>query len=306
MSLLVCVTRRDNTKLLAKLRSLLPDIEINEWPHCSAPHQVRFVLAWGAPDELWSQLPNLEVVQSYGAGVDGIAMQLLPEHVAVTRIVDKQLAADMAEYVLTHVLAHKLRLRQYFTQQSQHIWKPKRAHQGTHVGILGLGELGKVVAKRLIDNNFKVSGWSATQKSLSDVSCYAGEAHLSAFLSELDYLVCLLPLTEHTKGILNRTLFAQLPNHCVLINVARGQHINEADLLWALDNGELAGACLDVFAQEPLEEGHPFWLHPTITVTPHCAALTSIDTACEQIAANYIALINNERICNQVDRELGY
>ncbi|WP_105167728.1 2-hydroxyacid dehydrogenase [Pseudoalteromonas sp. T1lg23B] len=306
MSLLVCVTRRDNTKLLAKLRSLLPDVEINEWPHCSALDRVRFVLAWGAPDDLWPQLPNLEVVQSYGAGVDGIAMTLLPAHVVVTRIVDKQLAADMAEYVLTHVLAHKLRLRQYFTQQIQHSWKPKRAHQGMKVGIMGLGELGKVVAERLIANDFRVSGWSATPKSLPGISCYSAAAQLSEFLSELDYLVCLLPLTEQTQGILNRHVFEQLPNHCVLINVARGRHVNEEDLLWALDNGELAGASLDVFSQEPIDATHPFWSHPLITVTPHCAALTSIDTACEQIAANYVALINNEQIDNQVDRARGY
>ncbi|OHU86771.1 MULTISPECIES: 2-hydroxyacid dehydrogenase [Pseudoalteromonas] len=306
MSLLVCVTKRDNTKLLAKLRALLPGVEINEWPHCSALERVRFVLAWGAPDNLWPQLPNLELVQSYGAGVDGIAMELLPEQVVVTRIVDKKLAEDMAEYVLTHVLAHKLRLHQYFSQQTQRLWKPKRAHQGLHVGILGIGELGKVAAKRLIANGFKVSGWSATDKRVAEVNCYAGESQLPIFLSELDYLVCLLPLTEHTKGMLNRNIYEQLPNHCVLINVARGLHVNEEDLLWALNNGELAGACLDVFAQEPLAEGHPFWSHPAITITPHCAALTSIDTACEQIAANYLALISNGRIFNQIDRVRGY
>ncbi|NOU50621.1 glyoxylate/hydroxypyruvate reductase A [Pseudoalteromonas sp. JBTF-M23] len=306
MSLLVCITQRDNTKLLNELSAQLPEVDIFEWPHCPDLAQVEFVLAWNAPDELWTQLPNLKVVQSYGAGVDGIAMHLLPEHVTVTRIVDVQLTKDMAQYVLTHVLAHKLRLKQYFVQQQQGVWKPKRAHQGNHVGIMGLGELGQAVARKLIDNGFTVSGWSASEKCIDHVNTYAGQAKLNLFLANLDYLVCLLPLTAHTRGILNKSIFSLLPNHCVLINVARGRHLVEEDLIWALDNNELAAASLDVFAQEPLDSEHPFWLHPSITITPHCAALTSITTASEQIAENYLSLLNSEVLANTVDRSKGY
>ncbi|MBD1582537.1 2-hydroxyacid dehydrogenase [Pseudoalteromonas sp. S16_S37] len=306
MSLLVCVTRKDNTKLLDTLNAQLPDVDIYEWPHCPDLAQVEFVLAWNAPDELWTQLPNLKVVQSYGAGVDGIAMHFLPEHVTVTRIVDSQLTKDMAQYVLTHVLAHKLRLKQYFVQQQQGVWKPKRAHQGNHVGIMGLGELGQAVANQLVDNGFKVSGWSASEKNIANVATYASQEQLELFLHKLDYLVCLLPLTKHTKGILDKSVFSLLPNHCVLINVARGQHLVEEDLIWALDNNELAAASLDVFTQEPLDSDHPFWLHPNITITPHCAALTSVTTACEQIAKNYLSLLNSDKLTNTVDRTKGY
>ncbi|BBN80927.1 glyoxylate/hydroxypyruvate reductase A [Pseudoalteromonas sp. A25] len=306
MSLLVCVSRRDNTKLLEELRAQLPGVDIFEWPHCPDLTQVEFVLAWNAPDELWAQLPNLQVVQSFGAGVDGIAQHLLPEHVQITRIVDEHLTNDMAEYVLTHILAYKLRLKQYFLQQQQGIWKPKRAHAGSHVGIMGLGELGRAVAGRLTDNNFTVSGWSASPKSFAEIDTYFGKEQLASFLGNLDYLVCLLPLTPSTKGILNKSLFSQLPSHCVLINVARGQHVIASDLIWALDNNELAAACLDVFTNEPLDDEHPFWLHPNITVTPHCAALTSVATACEQIAHNYLSLMNNQSLANTIDRAKGY
>ncbi|WP_261594241.1 2-hydroxyacid dehydrogenase [Pseudoalteromonas holothuriae] len=306
MSLLVCVMQRNNEKLLSRLKSLLPSVEIYEWPNCPDLGQVEFVLAWNAPDELWAQLPNLKVVQSFGAGVDGIAINLLAKQVVVTRIVDNQLADDMAQFVLAHILTHKLRIKQYLAQQQQNIWKPKRAHIGNHVGVMGLGELGKTVANKLVINDFLVSGWSASPKQLKNITTYTGQDGLNLFLADLDYLVCLLPLTKHTEGILNKSLFAQLPSHCVLINVARGQHVNDEDLLWALDNDELAGASLDVFTQEPLDNSHPFWHHPQVSITPHCAALTSVSVVCEQIAINYSALLNNESLKNVIDTSKGY
>jgi glyoxylate/hydroxypyruvate reductase A len=267
---------------------------------------VEFVIAWHAPDELWSQLPNLKVVQSFGAGVDGITLKQLPKNVTVTRIVDKGLANDMAEYILTHVLAHKLRLRAYTVKQNQHQWKPKRVKSDNHVGILGLGELGRAAAERLLNNNFIVSGWARTPKEMDGVHCYYGENELNQFLEGLNYLVCLLPLTTHTTGILNRTLFEKLPNDSVLINVARGQHLVEDDLIWALDNNQLAGATLDVFSKEPLQNEHPFWGHPQITITPHCAAVTDLTTVCEQIVFNINAHFTKQPLRHSIDKVIGY
>lgn len=306
MTVLICITGRDNSKLEQKLRASLPGVEISQWPNCSNLVAVEFVIAWNAPDELWPQLPNLKVVQSFGAGVDGIALKQLPQHVAVTRIVDAGLADDMAEYILTHVLAHKLRLREYTRKQNQQQWKPRRVKAYNHVGILGLGELGLAAASSLRNNNFIVSGWSRTHKEVDGINCYYGQNAIHQFLENLDYLVCLLPLTTHTSGILNRVVFEQLPNDSVLINVARGQHLVDDDLLWALDNHQLAGATLDVFNAEPLKPEHPFWHHPLITITPHCAAITDLATVCDQIVFNINAHFSKQSLKNQIDKAIGY
>ena len=306
MSVLVCVTGRNNDKLLAELSAQLPNVKIYEWPHCDNLEEIEFVLAWKAPEMLWAQLPNLQVVQSYGAGVDAIDLSLIPEHVQVTRIVDTQMAEDMAEYVLAHTLAHKLRIREYLIKQQQGLWKPKRAHATQHVGILGLGELGLSVANRLVSNNFKVSGWSRSEKQLAHINHFHGEVQLPDFLKELDVLVCLLPLTLQTEKILNLDLFKQLPDHCLLINVARGKHLNESDLLKAFEQDELAAAVLDVFTEEPLPKSHAFWSHPKITITPHCAALTQLKTVCEQIADNVKAQQANTQLSNLVCKQKGY
>ncbi|KZN45611.1 2-hydroxyacid dehydrogenase [Pseudoalteromonas luteoviolacea] len=306
MSVLVCVTGRNNDKLMAKLSDAIPDVKIEQWPYCEDLSSVQFVLAWNAPDNLWQQLPNLKVVQSYGAGVDGIALDKLKPCVSVARIVDQKLSVDMAEYVLSHVLANKLRHREYAANQSEGYWKPRRAMGGNEVGILGLGELGKVTAEVLVRHGFSVRGWSRTQKDLPKVACYAGENQLETFLSEIDYLVCLLPLTQQTKGMLNAKLFSLLPANCVVINVARGQHLVEEDLLAALDNNKLGGAVLDVFSTEPLPENHPFWSHSKVTVTPHVAAVTNMDTVIAQIAANVNACLDDTPLENQVNLSKGY
>ena len=306
MSVLVCVIGRNNDKLLAELSAQLPNVKIYEWPHCENLTEIEFVLAWKAPETIWAQLPNLQVVQSYGAGVDAIDLSIIPEHVQVTRIVDTQLAEDMAEYVLAHILAYKLRIKEYLVKQQRGQWKPKRAHATQNVGILGMGELGLNVANKLISNNFRVSGWSRSEKQLEHIKHFHGEAQLSDFLRELDVLVCLLPLTSETEEILNLEVFKQLPDHCLLINVARGKHLNESDLLIALEQDELAAAVLDVFTEEPLPKMHSFWSHPKITITPHCAALTQLKTVCEQIVENVKAHQANRRLNNLVCKQKGY
>ncbi|KZN37688.1 2-hydroxyacid dehydrogenase [Pseudoalteromonas luteoviolacea] len=306
MSVLVCITGRNNDKLMMKLNEALPEVKIELWPNCENKADVEFVLAWNAPDELWRQLPNLKVVQSYGAGVDGIPLDKLPNDVQVTRIVDKQLSVDMAEYVLSHVLAHKLRHGEYSANQANRNWKPRRAKSSNVVGILGLGELGCKTAQLLSSHGFSVRGWSRTLKRLANIDCYAGEAQFEQFLSGLDYLVCLLPLTQATTGILNTKLFSSVSSDCVLINVARGQHLVESDLIAALDNNEIGAAVLDVFQTEPLPEHHPFWTHPKITVTPHVAAVTNLDTVVAQIAANARACLAKQSLQNLVNQQTGY
>ncbi|MBQ4877446.1 2-hydroxyacid dehydrogenase [Pseudoalteromonas luteoviolacea] len=306
MSVLVCITGRNNEKLMAKLQVALPDVNLQLWPECDDLSGIEFVLTWKAPESLWQQLPNLKVVQSFGAGVDGIPMNSLPTDVTVARIVDPQLSDDMAQYVLSHVLAYKLRHQSYIANQDTQYWKPRRARTGESVGILGLGELGKVVAKRLLDNGFMVRGWSRSHKEIDNIDCFHGEGQLEAFASELDYLVCLLPLTVETHGILSKSIFHHVSSECLLINVARGQHLNEQDLIEALDKEVLGGAVLDVFDTEPLPKTHPFWNHPKVIVTPHIAAVTNLNTVVAQIAENIRACIAGLPIKNTVDVNKGY
>ncbi|GAA60010.1 gyoxylate/hydroxypyruvate reductase A [Pseudoalteromonas sp. BSi20652] len=306
MSVLVAISGRDNEKLNKKMQELLPNTLVEQWPDCKNTNEVDFVLAWKAPESMWLQLPNLRAVSSFGAGVDSIDLTLLAENVEVVRIVDDQLAEDMAEYVLTHVLAQKLRLKEYDIKQTQQIWKPKRGHSYKHVGILGFGELGKACAQKFINNGFKVSAWAKSHKNAANVDFYYGEQGLSKLLPEVDYLVCLLPLTHATTGIINHSLLAKLPAHAVLINVARGQHVVEQDLLNALNNGSLRGATLDVFEQEPLAQDHPYWLNPKITVTPHCAALSDINSVVEQVVNNIERLYKGVALNNRIDRTKGY
>ncbi|GAB0110412.1 2-hydroxyacid dehydrogenase [Pseudoalteromonas distincta] len=306
MSILIAITGRDNTKLITKLQERLPSTLIEQWPDCKNVNNVDFVLAWKAPESMWLQLPNLKAVSSFGAGIDSIDLTLLPEHVEVVRIVDEQLAEDMAEYVLTHVLAQKLRLKEYYIKQTQQAWQPKRAHNNKHVGILGFGELGKTCAKKLINNGFKVSAWARNNKTADNVSMFYGADGLELMLPDIDYLVCLLPLTKATKGIINYSMLAKLPPRAVVINAARGGHVVEQDLLDALNNESLRGATLDVFEHEPLVGSHPYWSHPKITLTPHCAALSDLNSIIEQIVKNIEYLNQGLALNNRVNRMEGY
>jgi len=306
MSVLVAITGRDNTKLITKLQERLPNILIEQWPDCENVNNVDFVLAWKAPESMWAQLPNLKAVSSFGAGVDSIDLTLLAQNVEVVRIVDKQLAEDMAEYVLTHILAQKLRLKEYYIKQTQQAWKPKRAYSNKHVGILGFGELGKACAQKLINNGFKVSAWAQSNKSTTNVDIFYGDEGLNCMLPEVDYLVCLLPLTQATTGIINHSMLAKLPSHAVVINVARGSHVVEQDLLNALNNDRLRAATLDVFDQEPLPQNHPYWRNPKITLTPHCAALSDLNSVIDQIIYNVECLKKGIALNNSINRTKGY
>lgn len=304
MSLLVAVTGRNNEKLINRLRLALPDQNITEWREGADVSDVEFVLAWNAPSQMWGELPRLKGISSYGAGVDSLLSAPLP-NVPVARIVDPQLAGNMSEYVLHAIGLFKLRWLQYIDNQLSQTWKPRRVNSANTVGILGLGQLGAHVGQSLARHGYTVRGWSTSQKSIESIACYAG-AQLHEMLEGLDYLVCLLPLTEATRGILDRKLFDKLPNHAVLINVARGDHLIEHDLIDALNNEQLAGAVLDVFSQEPLPSEHLFWQHPKVVVTPHISAVTSVDTAVAQIADNYLRAINNQPLNNQVEMSRGY
>jgi len=306
MTLLVVVPDRNNDKLIAKLQALLPQVNIVEWQADLDCTDVEFVLAWNPPEAIWASLPNVKVIASYGAGVDALVKQSNLPDVPITRIVDPNLAQNMSEYVLYTIGFFKLRFNQYLVNKTTQYWKPKRAHSGNNVGILGLGELGLAVAQRLTINDFDVSGWSRSPKTIDNIETYSGLQGLQQMLGTLDYLVCLLPLTPDTQGILNEQLFNLLPKGAVLINAARGDHLNEADLIAALNSEQLSGAALDVFSTEPLAKDHPLWQQSNVLLTPHVSAVTNVDTACRQITDNYLSFKAGAPLLHTIDRSQGY
>jgi glyoxylate/hydroxypyruvate reductase A len=243
-----------------------------------APASIDYVLSFRPPPGFLKTLPNVKAVFSVGAGVDGfLADPDYPRQVPLVRFVDRSLSREMAQYVVMHTLIFHRQQRRFDELQKKSKWQqmvPPRATTDTRIGILGLGEIGTMAAERLRDLDFKVAGWSRSRKNVAGVESFAGDGAMAVFLARSDILICLLPLTPQTRGILNKDTFAALPNGAFVINVARGGHLIEDDLVTAIDSGHLAGATLDVFQTEPLPETSPLWKHPKITVTPHVAAIS--------------------------------
>ncbi len=309
MAIAIICPSRDTGPWVAAIKEIDPDLEVLVWPDDSPRENVTFALCWQQPQSVLSEYPNLRCLSSMGAGVDHlISDAALPPRLPIVRLVDPLLAQSMFEYVCAAVMYYFREFDGYQAQQRQRRWhqtasKPAVA---TTVGVMGLGQLGGFVAGRLSGLGFNVVGWSRSAKSIDGVETYAGEAQQGEFLSRAEILVCLLPLTPETAGILNRDLFGQLPQGACLVNVARGEHLVEGDLLAALGEGHLRGACLDVFQQEPLPQDHPFWVHEKIMVTPHCSSITEPRSVAPQVVENYRRSQQGQPLLNQVSTERGY
>lgn len=272
------------------------------------PDEVTMAVTWKAPQGSFADYPNLKAIGSMGAGVDHLFEdKSLPGDVTLTRVVDDKLASDMQEFVSALCLNHIRNLKVYSALQDQSNWKPTpyRRAKEVCVGILGLGTLGQAVGTMLTNVGFKVTGWSHSKKEIENITSYS-QNELDAFLSEAEILVCLLPLTEKTQGILNTELFSKLPKGAYLINVARGGHLVENDLTEALKTGQLSGAALDVFNTEPLPEDHSFWENKDIIITPHIASMSNAASVSSQIAKNYKRLQKGVELMNTVSHDRGY
>ncbi|MCK5443181.1 MAG: glyoxylate/hydroxypyruvate reductase A [Maribacter sp.] len=270
---------------------------------------IQMALVWKPPQGIFKDYPNLRCIASTGAGVDFLFKDKdLPENIPITRVVDEYLAKDMSEHVLAVILCHLKNLNQYKQDQYNRVWKPEGYHriEDLTVGIMGLGALGKVLAKDLVSYGFKAQGWSNSKKNIANLKTYAGVDEQFQFLSSTQILVCLLPLTKETVGILDKDLFEQLRKGAFIVNVARGGHIVDNDLLMMIEKGHLSGASLDVYHQEPLPKDHPFWDHPKIHMTPHCASVSDPDSIVPQILENYQRLIAGKELLNLVSRLKGY
>ncbi len=309
MSLAIICPGRDMNQWISALKARAPQLKIEVWPDIAEPDAVEFALVWKHPAGILAGFPNLRCISSLGAGVDALLQDTgLPAGVPLVRIVDVELKQSMAEYVCLGALQHFRQFDTYLDQQADCSWqaRPLRHIGAMRVGILGLGELGSHVAGKLAAVGFQVHGWSRSAKSYKGIRSYCGDEGLAAFLAVSDILVCLLPLTPATGDILNNKLFRQLPTGAYLINVARGEHLVEEDLLAAIDTGHLSGALLDVFREEPLPPEHPFWRHPRIRVTPHIASITNPESAALQILENYHRALSGQPLLHHVDSQRGY
>jgi glyoxylate/hydroxypyruvate reductase A len=285
-----------------------PALDFRIWPDVGDPAAVRFLAAWEPPADLDKLFPNLQLLFSSGAGVDQFDLAGLPAELPLVRMVEPGIISGMVEYISWAVLSLHRDMPRYQRQQRAAQWLP---HPGLpaakrRIGVLGLGSLGRAVLAPLLGLGFDCAGWSRSRHQIDGVDCHAGLAELPAFLAGTQILVCLLPLTQATHGFLNAQLFAGLPRGASLVHVGRGQQLVNADLLAALDSGQLAQALLDVTEPEPLPVGHPFWQHPGIGITPHIASMTQAETAAEVVLENLRRFAQGLPLIGLVDRTLGY
>ena len=309
MSVVIICPNRDNSDWVAALHSIDPALNVEVWPEIRDPEDVEFAVSWDQPPHVFNQFPNLKCISSIGAGVEHLLNDTtVPANIPLVRLVDDGLKQSMAEYVMLGVLEHFRRFSDYRQQQEQAKWEelqiPHISQLG--IGIMGFGEIGQFVAGKLSDFGFQVYGWKRNRERTDDTQVYSGRDELGKFLNNADVLVCLLPLTDETENILSAPIFNQLPAGAYLINAGRGGHLVDDDLLSALDSGQLSGALLDVFNEEPLPKQHPFWSHEKVTVTPHTASVTNPESASAQIVENYRRVLGNEPLLNLVDIDSGY
>ena len=291
-------------------------LNLRVWPDVGRRADVRYALAWWPPAGVLKTFPNLELIVSVGAGVDHLMQDLELPDVPIVRYVDPDLTGRMAGYLALHVLFHQRRMCEFRTLQTKRAWipLPEPAAPVIRVGIMGLGVMGAATATALKAFGFQLRGWSRTRKHADGIACFAGDGELDAFLAETDILACVLPLTPATRGILNRRLIgnlsqrgrhARLPGP-VLINAGRGGLQVEADILAALDAGELYAASLDVFETEPLPASSPLWLHPRVVITPHNAAESSAPSIVRYLLRQIRAHQQGGPLKHVVDRTRGY
>ena len=291
---------------IAGLRAHLPGVTVENWTEGDAPAD--YAVAWAPPQDFIDQQTRLRALFNVGAGVDKLLRLRLPQGLRVIRLDDAGMGVQMAEYVCHAVSRHFREFAAYEAQARQGLWTQRaaRPRSAFPVGVLGLGVLGQQVAAALRHFEFPVLGWSRNARQVDGIRCFAGQAQLAEFLAQCQALVCLLPLTPDTQGILGRSNLGLLPVGAYVVNVARGEHLVDEDLLALLDGGHLGGATLDVFRVEPLPADHAFWRHPRIRVTPHTSAQTLRAESIVQIAGKIMALERGESVAGMVDLLRGY
>lgn len=306
MKITFCCTNSKAEPWIEGLNAALPGSDISVWEP-GAPH-ADYAVVWLPPQQFMDEQQGLKALFNIGAGVDGLLKLRLPPQAHVVRLDDAGMAVQMAEYVCHAVIRHFRELDAYEADMQRGQWgyRKPRVRSDFTVGVMGLGVLGERVARAVAQFDFPVQGWSRSPKSLADVTTFSGEQGFKEFLASTRVLVNLLPLTPETEGIINRHTLAQLQKDAYVINVARGGHVVEEDLLAAVASGQLAGATLDVFRTEPLPAGHAFWNHSKITITPHTSARTLREESIAQIVGKIAALQRGGQVAGIVDPQRGY
>jgi glyoxylate/hydroxypyruvate reductase len=293
---------------IGSMRKVDPSLSFATWPDWGDPDAIDFIIVGGRMPGDLSVFRQVKAIQSTWAGVNSLLRGKFPPGVPIARMVDQNLSVGMVEYLVYWTLDALRQGRELRAAQRDAKWldQPLIWARNFPVGILGLGTLGSATASKLLELGFPVRGWSRTAKSISGVEAFHGAEQLRDFLAPLKLLICLLPLTPETESILDAKLFAQLPDGAVLVNAGRGGHLNEADLIAALDSGKLAHAVLDVFREEPLPPDHLFWRRKDIVITPHVAAITRAGMGAADIVENYRRALKGEPLLNPVDPSRGY
>ncbi len=286
----------------------LPEMPFKVWPDVEDIDSVRYALVWNPPPGLLKTLPKLRAVLALGAGVDALLADTTTPQVPVVRLLDAGLAPQMAEYAVYAVLRFHRRMRDYERQQQQRIWNQLTplAASGWSVGVMGAGVIGGLILKHLVALGYRTCGWSRSGTSIEGVESFAGESGLDAFLSNCRVVINVLPLTPLTTSILGRRTFDAMPRGSYVVNIGRGGHLVEEDLLDALDSGQIGGAMLDVFNDEPLPQSSRLWSHPKVIVTPHIAGVTIAAEAEAQVIENVKRMERGEQPVGVVDRAKGY
>ena len=294
----------------AALLAVDPSLEIRLFPDAGNPTDIEAAVVWTAHDMMeLRRYPNLKLIVSMGAGVDHLLRAPgPPPGIPVARLKDVLLTSAMAEWVLLNVLRFHRQDPEYRALQQRKEWLELSAPSTTErrIGILGIGELGSASARVLTSLGFPVMGWSRSAKTLPGVQTFHGADGLMAMAAQTDILICLLPLTPETRGVLNAKLLSALPRGAYVINGARGGHMVAEDMLAALDSGHIAGAALDVFEPEPLPAESRFWSHPKVFLTPHAASITIPSSVAPQVVENIHNMRAGRSLINLVDFSLGY
>ncbi|RYG95392.1 MAG: glyoxylate/hydroxypyruvate reductase A [Alphaproteobacteria bacterium] len=310
MNIVVSLPAADKTEWWCQmLRDLMPDWNVYPIDQVPDPDAVTYSVLWRPATGAMKPFRNLKAIVSLGAGIDHVlADEQLPIHVPIIRTVGTDLTQRMKEYVALHVLRHHRELPAVQANQARQLWEqivvppaPQR-----RVGVMGLGNLGAAAADLLKQIGFEVRGWSRSPKDLPGIQCFSGSEGFGAFLEGTEILVCLLPLTESTRGILNVDTFNRLKRGASIVNAARGPHLVDSDLVDALNSGQISSATLDVFHVEPLPKTHPFWTNPKITVTPHVASLIDAPTGSKIVAKNIRTFQETGTVADLADAKRGY
>ncbi len=310
MAILCRLHRAYGDALIQGIRAALPEEEVREWPaETGDPDDIEICAVNRMEPGFLAPFRNLRLISATGAGIDHfIADPGFPRHIPLVRIVDPDFAARMADYVLCWVLFHHREVAAFLAAQREARWAYRlmRSAHEVAVGVMGLGQMGQVAAARLAAQGYRVLGWARGPRDIAGVRCFAGAEAFEAFLRETEILVNLLPLTPETRGILDARCFAAMRRGGVVISAGRGAHLVERDLLAALQAGQLRAATLDVFEREPLPQGHPFWSHPGVFVTPHVSTTATLRAIVEGFAENVRRFRRGEPLLNQADPVRGY